>query len=76
MLRMRRFSLKELENMPVQHQGHFDNIMIDKKDYRVALSRMTVEDGMPYNNQVTHERLFNGVWETVDQYEALKGFKY
>lgn len=36
---------------------------------------MTIDDGMPYNNQVTEE-IYNahtGRWETLKQYEAKEG---
>lgn len=64
------FTLAELQDMPVISQGQFDNLLVDDGLFRVWLSRMTVEDGMPYNNQVTVEAMIDGVWSTVEQYEA------
>lgn len=74
----RRYTLSELEAMPTISQGHTDNLKIETEiegvKYRIWLSRMTVEDGMPYNNQVTVEKLnpAPGNWETVEEYQAPK----
>ena len=64
------YTKRELASMPTLHTGHFDDLKVDKGDLRVWLSRMTVEDGMPYNNQVTVERKINGEWVEVDQYQG------
>lgn len=64
--------LSTLEKKPTIRQGHTDDLKIETKNRRVWLSRLTVEDGMPYNNQVTEE-IYNvpkGRWETLKQYEA------
>lgn len=68
---MKRYTLKELQALKTVFQGHFDDTKIDTGTERVLLSRMTVADGMPYDNQVTVERLVNGNWKTMDQYKAL-----
>jgi hypothetical protein len=72
---MKRYTLAELQALPTLESGHFDNLKIDEKvgssHARVWLSRLTVADGMPYNNQVTvEERVGSGNWETVDTYQA------
>ncbi|MEK6879073.1 MAG: hypothetical protein AABY22_05665 [Nanoarchaeota archaeon] len=54
---MRKLSLKKIQSLPTIHQGHFDNLKIETQSERIWLSRMTIEDGMPYNNQVTEEKL-------------------
>lgn len=64
------FSLQELEAMPLISQGHTDNLLIHEGDTKVWLSRMTTEDGMPFNNAVTVERLIDGCWVEVEVYEA------
>lgn len=64
------YSLAEIESMPTINQGWTDNLKIDTGTERVWLSRLTVEDGNPYNNQVTVERLTDGCWKTVEEYEA------
>lgn len=64
------YSLSEIEAMETIHQGQYDDLKIDTGTERVWLSRLTVEDGMPYNNQVTVERLVDGRWETAEEYEA------
>jgi len=65
------WSLRELLEMPTISQGQTDNLKYEDEDTRVWLSRMTVEDGMPYNNQVTVEKYIDNNWVTVDEYEAV-----
>jgi hypothetical protein len=67
---MRKFSLSEICKMPTIQQGHFDNLVYQSETKRVWISRMTVEDGQPYNNQVTVEKLVDGNWVIKEQYEA------
>ena len=56
--------------MKTIESGHFDNLKHDDGKTRIWLSRMTVEDGMPYNNQVTVEKKKKGDWKKVDEYKA------
>ena len=78
-------SLEELEAMPTIKQGHTDDLKISTPTTRVWLSRLTVEDGQPYNNMVTVEQIKKSrkyrkqkkppttpiiCWHTVDIYEA------
>ncbi len=66
------YTLKELEGLKTINQGQADDLKIEDGNIRVWLSRMTIEDGMPYNNQVTVEELDeNGSWNTMEEYEAL-----
>ena len=66
------YTLKELEGLKTIMQGQADDLKIEDGNIRVWLSRMTIEDGMPYNNQVTVEKLDeNGSWNTIEEYEAL-----
>ena len=68
---MLRFTLRELEKRVTIEQGHFDNLKIKTGNTRVWLSRMTVADGMKYDNQVTIEkRDKTGNWVTVEEYPA------
>lgn len=66
----KKHSLAELQALPTLQQSHTDNLKKDTGKERVWLSRMTVADGMPYNNQVTVEVYSNGKWNTVDTYQA------
>lgn len=79
---MKKFTLGELSSLPTIMQSQFDDLKIQLPTKRVWLSRMTVEDGQPYNNMVTVEKLTSkyGIrpiivqkvfWETIDTYEAL-----
>lgn len=80
MAKPKRYTLAELQAMPTLHSGHFDNLKVDqyvgtRPELRVWLSRMTVEDGAPCNNEVTVEvytmtRKDGWNWVTVDKYEA------
>lgn len=68
---MERFTLKEIKALPTIRSSHFDNLKIDTGSDRIWISRMTIQDGMPYNNQITHEKLIRGNWKIVDQYKPL-----
>ena len=66
-----RYTLEELEDLPVLCQGQADDLKIDTGEVRVWLCRCDVSDGMPYNNAVTIERLSTkGRWEEVSMHEA------
>ena len=76
MKKLTKYSLAELEEMETISQSHEDNLKVETENVRVWLSRMTIEDGMPYNNQVTVEILNpkNYNWEIVEQYEACNDY--
>ena len=65
-------TLDYLEDLPTINDGQFDDLKIEEPDVRVWLSRMTVADGAPYDNQVTVEKLVNGAWTVFDQYPAVQ----
>jgi len=65
------FTLKELEKMETISQGHMDNLKYQDTNIKIWLSRMTIEDGAEYNNQVTVENYINNEWVTVLEYQAL-----
>jgi hypothetical protein len=54
------YKLAELEAMPTITAGQFDDLKFETENRRVWLSRMTVEDGEPYNNKVSVEELRGG----------------
>lgn len=78
------YTLKEIESMPTISQSQFDDLKYEDSNTRVWLSRMSIEDGQPYNNQITIEKLMSpsGLnakghksvtghrWEITKQYEA------
>ncbi len=65
------YTLKQLEAMETVHKGHFDDLKFDNGVIQIWLSRMTIEDGMPYNNQVIESWCLNtGEWLLVNKYEA------
>ena len=65
-----RYTLAELENLPTLTVGQADDLKIDDGSTRVWLCRCGIEDGMPYDNQVTVQKLADGRWETVEEYGA------
>ncbi len=67
-----RFTLPQIRRMRTIHVGQYDDLKYDNGTYRVWLSRARVEDGAPYNDQVTVERLTGGRWVTVDSYDPRK----
>lgn len=70
---MKRYTLKEIKEMPVLHEGHFENVIIDNETEKVVISRMTVKDGEDYNNKVSHfAKLRNGNEVLTHWYEANK----
>ena len=54
------YTLAELEAMPTITVGQADDLKVETENRRVWLSRCTVEDGEPYNNKVTVEKLTGG----------------
>ena len=68
---MKRYTLRELQQLETISQGQTDNLKIKTEKTKVWLSRMTVEDGMTYNNMVTIEKLTkDGRWEIIEEYPA------
>ena len=68
---MTKYTLKQLEELKTISQGQADDLKIEDGNTRVWLSRMTIEDGMPYNNMISIEKLQNGCWSTIEEYEAI-----
>lgn len=64
-------TLTELEHLPTLSVGQADDLKIDDGDVRVWLCRCGIADGMPHDNNVTVERLIDGRWTTVEEYQAL-----
>lgn len=64
------FRLDELNKMPTISSGQADDLKYETKDLRIWLSRLTIADGMEYNNQVSIDMNRNGTWHTLALYEA------
>lgn len=64
-------SLSELRELPTITEGQIRSLKMESDSERVWLSRGTVEDGEPWNNLVSVERLFGGSWIEVEQWEAV-----
>lgn len=65
-----RYTLRELRALPTLATGQADDLKVDEREMRVWLSRCKIEDGEPYNNKVTIERLRGGRWVETDHYQA------
>lgn len=65
-----RYSARELQRRRTKSVSQCDDLKIDTGSTRVWLSRCGVEDGEPYDNKVTVEKLRSGRWVTVDEYEG------
>ncbi len=63
-----KYTAEDLENRETLSVGQTCNLKIDTGQYRVWLSRCTVEDGEPYDDAVTVEELTNGRWVEIDRY--------
>jgi len=68
MIGSKRYTAAELEDLPTLSVGQFDNLKIDTGSKRVWLCRCGVADGMPYDNQVTIEKLEDGRWIKIEEY--------
>ena len=68
----KKYTAKELEKLPTISEGQADDLKVEVGGKRIWLSRMTKEDGMPYNNQVTEEKFDSksGSWKTVRVYRG------
>ena len=67
-----RFSKSQIESMPTVSEGHTDDLKLDLGYTRVWVSRLTTEDGVLYDNEVTTEQYLKGerwFWKPIDTYE-------
>ena len=66
-----RYTVAALEAMKTLSVSQADDLKIDDGRTRVWLARCGIDDGAAYDNGVTVEKLRNGRWVTVEQYEGL-----
>ena len=64
------YTLAELQGLPTIRQAKTGDLKVQTKFKRIWLSRMTIEDGADYNNQVTIERCRDGSWWPAITYQA------
>lgn len=66
------YTLKELESMPTLEHGHDADLKVEdiERGIRIWLSRLGVEDGMPFDNAVIIEKRINDKWVVVYEYQA------
>lgn len=62
-------TLREIRSMPIIRTSQYDDVLFENEKYRMWLSNMTVDDGAPYNDQVTVEEYIDGKWVIIMQYE-------
>jgi len=65
---MKHYTARYLKGLPTLCVGQSDSLKIEKATERVWLARTGVADGEPYENRISHERLIDGRWETVESY--------
>lgn len=65
---MKHYTANELQEMPTLAMGQTDSLKVNNGEQRVWLCRCGVEDGMPYDNQVTIETLRDGQWVETAKY--------
>jgi hypothetical protein len=63
-----RYMADELHDLPTLSVSQTDDLKVDDGGTRIWLCRCGVADGMPYENQVTIERLVDGLWTTASTY--------
>lgn len=66
---LKTFERSFLLSLPTIHKGHFDDVKIESKKYRVLISRCTKADGAKIDNEITILKLnssFN--WVEVEKY--------
>lgn len=68
---LKKYYLEEIEEMPVLHQGQFDNLLLESDEYRLWHSRMTEADGAT-PNQITIEQHTPRGWKIYAKYQAVK----
>lgn len=62
------YTAKELKAMPTLARSQADDLKIDTGLMRIWLSRCGLEDGEPYKNKITEEKLINGSWIITNEY--------
>lgn len=67
---MTRYTADEIRDLPTLCVGQCCNLKVDTGAVRVWLCRCGVDDGMPYDDQITVEVLNpkNFCWEEVEVY--------
>lgn len=63
----------DLRELPTLSVSQADDLKLDDGTYRYWLCRCGVEDGMPYDDAITVEKLIDGRWVTIDQYPGGEG---
>ncbi len=69
---MKRLTLTEVLDAPALAQGQADDLICDHPaGIRIWRSRLTVEDGQPYDHQVTVEKRGTDGWYSTEFYQPL-----
>lgn len=71
-MRIKDFTLNDLQNADTYRTGHTDNLKYKDEKYQVWLSRLCIGDYLPdteieaYTNLVTLEKLIKGEWRVAE----------
>lgn len=67
-------SIDDINAADVISSAQFDDLLYDKDGLRIWVSRMSIEDGMPYNDQVTIEEYSETKrkWIITNRYEPTR----
>lgn len=60
----------ELDKLPTLAQGQAADLKFDDGTFRYWLHRTGIEDGEPYENTISVEKLENGRWIDIDSYDG------
>ena len=59
-----KYTSRYLLNKKIISSSQFDDLVIEKKNIRIWKSRMTIEDGMKWNDTITIEFYNGNAWIT------------
>lgn len=65
-----RIAYDDLADRPTLTQSQADDLKIDTGTTRYWVSRCGVKDGMPFAHTCSVERLVDGRWELIDEYDG------
>ena len=60
----------ELDRLPTLSQGQVADLKFDDGTYRYWLHRTGLDDGEPWENTVSVEKLEDGRWVDIDSYDG------
>ena len=64
------YKAEELKKMPTIATGQAFDLKVESDGLRVFLCRCGTEDGMPYDDAISIEKLKNGNWVETEMYRG------